>query len=149
MLRIGTPSGGRPADCMALGAEKGRAAAPGCTACVAVAVVDNRPVALLFPASRRVVLERLAKLFRADEVRLAACDEVDRILPDPADGSGLATPAPATVPLLMDASLLSAPAIEVRPCGDRGPVRLTLEDWLATARPTLGFFTEPARGLDA
>ena len=43
----------------------------------------------------------------------------------------------------MDESLLSARELEIPSSGQEGPVRLTIEDWLALANPGLGFFTVP------
>ena len=123
-------------------------AGPGCTARVVVAVVDDRPVALVFPASRRVVLDRVRKLLGADDAFLAPRDEVDRFLGDGPAGASPSQAVPLAIALLLDASLLSARALEIRSCGEQGVVRLTLEDWLAMANPGLGFFTEPDRGPD-
>jgi hypothetical protein len=120
-----------------------------CTARMAVAVVDGRPVALIFPASRRVVLDRLGRMLEADDVRLAGCDEGDRILGDRDAGAARPLPDLSDVSLLMDATLLSARAMEIRSSDGEEPVRLSLEDWLAAANPGLGFFTEPDRGADA
>jgi hypothetical protein len=120
----------------------------GCTARMMVAVVDGRPVGLIFPASRRVVLDRLGKLLGADEVRLAPYDEVDRIFGDRKAAVPLPLPDLPSISLLMDATLLSAGALEIQSYGGEGSVRLTLEDWLATANPGLGFFTEPGRRQD-
>jgi prolyl-tRNA editing enzyme YbaK/EbsC (Cys-tRNA(Pro) deacylase) len=120
-----------------------------CTARMAVAVVDGRPVALLFPASRRVVLDRLGRMLGADDVRLVACDEGDRILGGHDAGASRPLPDLSDVSLLMDATLLSARAMEVRSPDGGEPVRLSLEDWLAAANPGLGFFTEPDRETDA
>jgi prolyl-tRNA editing enzyme YbaK/EbsC (Cys-tRNA(Pro) deacylase) len=106
-------------------------------------MVDDRPVALVFPASRRVVLGRLGKLLGADEVRLPQCDEVDRIFGDHQTGESRPLPDLRTISVLMDASLWSAKALEIQSCGLEGPVCLTLEDWLSAANPGLGFFTEP------
>ena len=46
---------------------------------VAIVLADNRPIALIFPASRRLVLDRLRKLLGADDVRLAEPDEVEKL----------------------------------------------------------------------
>jgi prolyl-tRNA editing enzyme YbaK/EbsC (Cys-tRNA(Pro) deacylase) len=123
-------------------------AGPGCTARIVVAVVDDRPVALVFPASRRVVLDRVRKLFGADDAFLAPRDEVDRFLDDGPAGTSPSSRVPLAMALLLDATLLSARALEIRSCGEEGVVRLTLEDWLAMANPGLGFFTEPDQGAD-
>lgn len=149
MPRTPGPEDGRRCDRIDAGPSLGAEAAPGCTATVAFAVVDDRPVALIFPASRRVVVERLGKLLGADNVRLAPRDEVARFLGEPPIGMGRSIPAPPGVPLLMDATLLSARALEIRPYGEEASVRLPLEDWLATANPTVGFFSEPDGGPDA
>lgn len=149
MLRLHGPEDRRLCDRFVPTARRSPHAASGSTASVAVAVVDDRPVALVFPATRCVVLDRLKKLFRADEVRLASGDEVDRFLGDSPTGAPRPAPAPPGVPLLLDASLLSARALEIRSSDGEEPVRLTLEDWLASANPIVGFFTEPARRHDA
>jgi prolyl-tRNA editing enzyme YbaK/EbsC (Cys-tRNA(Pro) deacylase) len=115
----------------------------GCMARMAIAVVDGRPVALIFPASRRVVLERLGKLLGADEVRLADRDEVDDVAGRRGVASSRAVADSRRMSVLMDASLLSARSLEIAPDAEGTPLRLTIEDWLATANPGLGFFTEP------
>jgi prolyl-tRNA editing enzyme YbaK/EbsC (Cys-tRNA(Pro) deacylase) len=120
----------------------------GCLAKVAIAVADDRPIALIFPASRRIVLDRLGKLLGADEVRLADRGEVARIFGEGESGPPRPLSEVRGASLLMDASLLSARTLEVQSGGQKATVRLTLEDWLATASPGLGFFTEPAIGQD-
>ncbi len=117
-----------------------------CMVRVVVAEVDDRPVVLIFPASRRVVFERLRKLLGADEVRLAPGEEVERILGDRQGVQSRPLPELRGVSVLMDASLLSARTLEIQSTDEAGPVRLTLEGWLATANPGLGYFTEPNRG---
>jgi prolyl-tRNA editing enzyme YbaK/EbsC (Cys-tRNA(Pro) deacylase) len=130
---------------IALGESRNGGAGPGRPARVVVAVVDDRPVALIFPASRSVVVGRLGKLLGADEVRLASCEEVDRILEDGDTEVYQPLSAPRSISLLMDASLLSARELEIQSCGQEGSVRLTLEDWLTLANPGLGYFTVPDR----
>jgi prolyl-tRNA editing enzyme YbaK/EbsC (Cys-tRNA(Pro) deacylase) len=131
-----------------LGAKESGVDGRGCTARIVVAVVDDRPVALVFPASRRVVLHRLQNLLGADEVRLAPCDEVERVFGERGAGTSRTSPDLRGISLIMDASLMSARALEIRSGGREGFVRLTLEDWLAAADPGLGFFTEPDPGPD-
>jgi hypothetical protein len=129
---------------------KGRPNGPGLgvTAKVAIALADDRPIALIFPASRRVVPDRLRKLLGADEVCLSPPGEVDRILGDGETRRSCSLPEMRGVSLLIDASLWSARTLEVQTCGQEATVRLTLEDWLSTASPGLGFFTEPDSGED-
>lgn len=148
MARVRGPGEGQPADPIDTPMSRSADAVPGCIARVVVAVVDDRPIALVFPASRRVVLERLRKLLAADEVRLAPCEEAAGFLGDPPPGTAGQSPGLPGGPLLMDASLLSARALEIRRCGEEGSVRWAIEDWLAAANPILGFFTEPARPHD-
>ncbi len=128
-----------------LEARRTAGAGTGCTARVVVAVVDNRPVALIFPASRCVVLGRLGKLLDADEVHLASREEVDRLLEVRETGAHRPSSDPRRISLLMDESLLSARELEIPTCGQEAPVRLRIEDWLALANPGLGFFTVPDR----
>ena len=63
-----------------LAATRTVGAGTGCAARLMVAVVNNRPVAPIFPASRCVVPGRLGKLLDSDEVHLASREEVDRLL---------------------------------------------------------------------
>ena len=127
------------------GASRNGGGGPICSARVVIALVDDRAIALIFPATRCVVLDRLGKLLGADEVHLAPCEEVDRIFGDRERDASRPWPDLRSVSVLMDASLLSARALEIESCGTVGPFRLALEDWLATANPVLGFFTEPDR----
>jgi Cys-tRNA(Pro)/Cys-tRNA(Cys) deacylase len=129
-----------------LAATRTFGAGTGCTARVMVAVVDNRPVALIFPASRCVVLGRLGKLLDADEVHLASREEVDRLLETRETGAPRPSSGPRGISLLMDESLLSARELEIPSGGQDESVRLTIEDWLALANSGLGFFTVPDRG---
>jgi prolyl-tRNA editing enzyme YbaK/EbsC (Cys-tRNA(Pro) deacylase) len=132
----------------AIGEESGTGSVPGRpvatrAATMAFAVADDRPVALIFPAGRRVVPDRLHKLLGADHVRLATGDETARFLGDLAAGAPGAIPAVPGIRPLIDASLLSARALHVQPGGAGACIRLPPEEWLATADPAVGFFSEP------
>src|SRR5262245_33678754 len=48
---------------------------------VVAVLVDGRPYALVVPASRNVVLDRVAQLLGAKDVRLASEDEMERCFP--------------------------------------------------------------------
>ncbi len=113
---------------------------------VAIVLADNRPIALIFPASRRLVLDRLRKLLGADDVRLAEPDEVEQI-----HGRGRMGPIPSLPDLrgvssLVDATLMSARTLLVRYLCHEAVVPMNLEDWLSSADSGWGFFTEPDAG---
>lgn len=112
---------------------------------MALAVVDERPVALLFAEGRRVAIERLRKLLGADAVRLASCHELDQILGAGGENLARTDRGLRDISFMMDASLLSAPAVVIRPCDAAASVQLSIADWLAVEQPGLAHFTEPDR----
>ena len=116
---------------------------PGRMARLAIAMADDRPIALVFPAGRRVVLDRLRKLLEADEVRLADRVESEGVFGRGKTGPTPAPPEPGSLALLVDSSLLNARSLEVRSAWRETVSLVDLETWLTTAEPGLGFFTEP------
>ncbi len=110
---------------------------------VAIVLADDRPIALIFPTSRRLVLERLRKLLDADEVRLADPDEVEQIHGRSETGPIPTHPDLRGVSSLVDATLMSARTLHVRCLRQEVVVPLNLEDWLVSAGSGWGFFTEP------
>jgi Ala-tRNA(Pro) deacylase len=113
---------------------------------VAVALVDVRPVELILPASRRVVLNRVGKLLGADDVRLACEAELGRIFLVCETGALAPLQLWKDVVVLMDASLSSAGNLVIPAGTDEQAIRLDFQDWFSRVNPGVGFFTEPDHG---
>jgi len=109
-------------------------------------MADGRPVELILPASRRVVLNRVGKLLGADDVRLACEAELGRIFLDCETGALAPLRRWKDVVVLMDASLSSAGNLVIPAGTDEQAIRLDFQDWFARVNPGVGFFTEPDHG---
>jgi len=110
---------------------------------VVVVMADGRPVELILPASRRVVLDRVQKLLGANVVRLASEAEMERIFTDCETGAIPPLRHWKDVPVLMDASMSNVEQV-VFPAGTHEDViRLKIKDWLALVNPRVEFFTVP------
>ena len=114
-----------------------------CLAKVVVVLADGRPVELILPASRRVVLERVRRLLGAAEVRLASEAEMDRIFTDCETGAIPPLRHWRDVAVLMDASLSNARELVFQAGTHEDAVRLKFQDWLSLVKPRVEFFTEP------
>ncbi len=109
-----------------------------CMAKVVVIIADGRPVELILPASRRVVLDRVRRLIGADAVRLANEAEMERIFTDCETGAIPPLRHWKDVPVLMDAAMSNARELAFQAGTHEDAIRLPLEDWLALVRPARG-----------
>src|SRR5437588_6288761 len=75
---------------------------------VVVVMADGRPVELVLPASRRVILEHVRDLLNARDVRLATEAEMERTFTDCEIGAVPSLPHWKDIPVLMDATLSAA-----------------------------------------
>jgi len=114
-----------------------------CLAKVVVVVADGRPIELILPASRRVVLERVRKLLGADAIRLASEAEMERIFSDCETGAIPPLRHWKDVTVLMDASMSNARELVFQAGTHEDAIRLKFQDWLALVKPRVEFFTEP------
>src|SRR5262249_55186841 len=94
-------------------------------------IADGRPVELILPASRRVLLDRVGELLGAREVRLATEDELGRHFTDCEPGAIPALRHWRDVELIMDSHLRHDGDILI--CGGthRDAVRVRFDDWFA------------------
>ena len=114
----------------------------GLTASVVMIIADGRPVQLVLPANRRVVLARVQRLLAAKAVRLASEVEIERhfstcetrSIPPPRLWKG--------VMVLMDFSMASTRSLVFQAGGYQKTIRLRFQDWLELVNPGVGFFTE-------
>jgi Ala-tRNA(Pro) deacylase len=114
-----------------------------CVAKVVIVMANGRPVELIIPASRRVMLGRVSELLGADEVQLASESEMERIFTDCETGAIPPLRHWKDVTVLMDASLSSAQDILFQAGTHEDAIRLKFADWLALVKPRVEFFTEP------
>jgi Ala-tRNA(Pro) deacylase len=110
---------------------------------VVVVMADGRPVELIVPATRRVVLEWVRALLGAREVRLASEEELGRYFTDCELGAMPALRHWRDVEVLMDTSMQVDGEV-VFPAGTHeDAVRVPCQDWLRQVNPRVARFTEP------
>jgi Ala-tRNA(Pro) deacylase len=110
---------------------------------VVVVMADERPVELVLPASRRVVLERVRDLLGARQVRLATEDEMARFFPDAEPGAIPALRHWPNVEVLMDTTMDVVGDIVLQAGTHADAVRLRFYDWYKIVAPREGVFSEP------
>jgi len=110
---------------------------------VVVVIADDRPVELILPASRRVLLDRVRKLLGAERVRLASEAEMDKTFTDCETGAVPALRHWTDVTVLMDASMSNARDLVFQAGTHEDAIRMNFQDWLALVSPRIEFFTEP------
>jgi Ala-tRNA(Pro) deacylase len=107
-------------------------------------MVDGRPVELVLPASRRVLLDRVRDILGAREVRLASEEELQRHFPDCELGAIPALRHWGGVEVLMDGNLCSGGDVVILGGTHRDAVRMGFDDWFAMVAPRVELFSEPA-----
>jgi Ala-tRNA(Pro) deacylase len=110
---------------------------------VVVVMADDRPVELVLPASRRVVLERVRDLLDARHVRLATEEEMAGCFPDAEPGAIPALRHWPSVEVLMDSTMTVAGDIVLQAGTHADAVRLRFADWYRIVAPRAGVFSEP------
>ena len=111
---------------------------------VVVVMADGRPVELVLPASRRVILEHVRDLLNARDVRLATEAEMERTFTDCEIGAVPPLPHWKDIPVLMDATLSAADDILFQAGTHEDAVLLRFADWQKIVGPRVETFSEPA-----
>jgi Ala-tRNA(Pro) deacylase len=111
---------------------------------VVVIIADGRPVELILPASRRVILDRVRTLLHAHEVRLATEDEMEKYFADCEVGAIPALRHWKNIDVLMDRSLNVEGPILFQAGTHADAVRLNFKDWYEMVNPQVATFSEPA-----
>jgi Ala-tRNA(Pro) deacylase len=111
---------------------------------VVIVLADGRPIELVLPASRRVVLERVRDLLGATDVRLAQENEIEKSFSDCEVGAVPPLRHWKDVDVLMDASMQIEGEILFQAGTHRDAVRLRFEDWFQIVNPRVGNFSEPS-----
>jgi Ala-tRNA(Pro) deacylase len=110
---------------------------------VVVVIADEFPVELILPASRRIVLETVRKVLRADEVRLAGEDELEKYFADCEVGAVPALRHWSCMPVYMDTALNVEGDIVFQAATHTDAVRLKFQDWYALVKPQIASFSQP------
>jgi Ala-tRNA(Pro) deacylase len=110
---------------------------------VVVVMADGRPVELILPASRRVVLNRVRELLGAREVRLASEAEMERVFGDCETGATPPLRHWKDVPVLMDFAMEVVGDIVFQAGTHQDTIRLKFRDWFSLVNPRVEAFSEP------
>jgi len=109
---------------------------------VVVVMADERPIEVVIPASRRIILDRLRETLGAKEVRLASEAEMDRIFRDVETGAIPALRHWEGVEVVMDESMRVDGNIVLQAGTHRDTISLKFDDWFQLVQPKVGSFTE-------
>jgi Ala-tRNA(Pro) deacylase len=112
-------------------------------------MADGRPVELILPASRRVLLERVREVLGAREARLATEEELTRYFTECEVGAIPALAHWQGVDVLMDESMRVRGDILIQAGTHSDAIRLDFEDWFRMVQPRVGRFTMPEGGQPA
>jgi Ala-tRNA(Pro) deacylase len=110
---------------------------------VVVVMVDERPVELILPASRHVVLERVREILNAKKVRLASEKEMEKYFDDCEIGAIPALRHWQGIDVLMDRSLTVEGDILFQAGTHSDAVKLNFRDWYELVQPQVATFSKP------
>lgn len=113
---------------------------------VVCVMADGRPIELVLPASRRVVLDCVRELLGANEVRLATEDELGQHFTGCEVGAIPALRHWRGVDVIMDGNLCCGGDIFILGGTHRDAVRMKFDDWFELVNPRVEEFTEPTGG---
>ncbi len=109
---------------------------------VVVVIADGRPIELVLPASRRVILEKVQEMLGTRHVRLASEAEMDRIFNDIETGAIPALRHWKDVEVIMDEAMETDGEIVLQGGTHEDTVQLRFRDWYDMVQPRVGAFTE-------
>jgi len=109
---------------------------------VVVVMADGRPVELILPASRYVVLNQVRALLKARDVRLASEREMEDFFSDCQPGAIPALRYLPDVPVLMDRALIVEGNILFQAGTHCDAVLLNFRDWFEMVNPQVATFSE-------
>jgi|GEM_PF-520742 len=110
---------------------------------VVAVMADGRIVALVVPASRRVVLEQVRECLGAKKVRLASEAEMSKVFTDCELGAIPPLRHWGDIEVLMDTSMQIDGDILLQAGTHRDVIRMNYKDWFALVNPRVGAFSEP------
>ncbi len=110
---------------------------------VVVVYADGRPVELILPASRRVVLDRVREILGARDVRLASEAEMAQVFNDCETGATPPLRHWKDVTVLMDFAMEVPGDIVFQAGTHEDTIRLKYQDWFALVNPRVESFSAP------
>lgn len=113
---------------------------------VVIVMADGRPVELVLPASRRVMLDRVRAVLGAREVRLATEAEIAAHFSDCEVGAIPPLRHWQNVDVLMDVSMRVSGDMLFQAGTHRDAVHMRFEDWFRVVQPRVEWFSMPAVG---
>jgi Ala-tRNA(Pro) deacylase len=114
-----------------------------------VVLADGRPFDLILPASRHVNLEKVRRVLKAGELRLATEKEMGKFFTGCEVGALPPLRHWDKVGVLMDPSLNVEGDILFQAGTHRDAVRLNFGDWYELVGPQVASFSEPAEPVHA
>jgi Ala-tRNA(Pro) deacylase len=111
---------------------------------VVCVMADGRPVELILPASRRVMLDWVKDLLGASELRLATEDELAAHFTDCEVGAIPALRHWKGVDVIMDGHLACDGDIVILGGTHRDSIRMDFDDWFEMVDPRVELLSEPA-----
>lgn len=111
---------------------------------VVAVLADGRPYALILPASRQVMLDRVRQVLGTTDVRLASEEEMERIFTDSECGALPPLRHWPDVEVVMDESMQVKGDLLFQAGTHGDAVRMRFDDWFQLVNPRIGRFTEPA-----
>jgi Ala-tRNA(Pro) deacylase len=109
---------------------------------VVIVLAKGRPIELILPASRRVVLEKVQQMLGTSQVRLASEAEMDRFFSDVETGAIPALRHWKDVDVIMDEAMQVEGKIVLQGGTHEDTVELDFRDWYCIVSPRVGAFTE-------
>ena len=113
---------------------------------VVIVLADGRPVELILPASRRVVLGRVKELLGAEDVRLASEAEMEKTFTDCEAGAIAPLRHWKDVEVVMVAAMPGAGGIVFQAGTHEDVIGLDAHEWFGLVQPMVASFSEPEHG---
>lgn len=107
-------------------------------------MADDRPVELVLPASRRVLLDWVRQLLGANQIRLATEDELRQWFSDCEVGAIPALRHWRGVDVVMDSNLQTTGDILILGGTHCDAIRMRFDDWFEMVRPRVELLSELA-----
>ena len=108
-------------------------------------LADDRPIELVLPASRRVMLDWVGQLLHAGTIRLATEDELQHCFTECEPGAVPALRHWRDVDVIMDGYLRKDGDIVLQGGTHRDAVRMRFDDWFELVQPRVELLSEPAQ----
>jgi Ala-tRNA(Pro) deacylase len=113
---------------------------------VVIVMADGKPVEMVLPASRRVLLDRVKEILGTHDARLAREPEIQQYFADCEVGAIPAFRHWPGVDVIVDGTLRTDGEIMIQAGTHCDAVCMRFDDWFNMVQPRVESFTEPADG---